>query len=210
LHLNKVNNLIFDLGGVIINLDFQAAYEHFSLLSGLSIPEVIGRTDSLMLFEDYEKGLITSSEFRQKIRDLLNISAADKSIDQAWCAMLGDIPAVRLKLLKRLKNTYRTFALSNTNDIHVRKFNDIVKKSLGNTDLLGDHFEEIYFSHEMKMRKPDSEIYLKVLQEQQLQPEQTLFIDDNRGNIDGAANLGIQTLHLQDPEQLISFFNGSH
>lgn len=210
MQLKNVNNLIFDLGGVIINLDFQAAYEHFSKLSGLSISEIIGRTDSLMLFVDYEKGLITSSEFRQNMRDLLDISTTDESIDQAWCAMLGDIPVARLKLLKRLKNTYRTFALSNTNDIHVRKFNDIVKKSLGNADLLGNHFEEIYFSHEMKMRKPDSEIYLRVLQEQQLKPQQTLFIDDNQGNIDGAANLGIQTLHLKDPEQLIPFFNGSH
>ena len=206
--LNNINNLIFDLGGVIIDLDFQASFQEFATLSGLSANEVAQRTEGLMFFTDYEKGLISSQQFRQQIGDLLQFSASDNAIDNAWCSMLGGMPAPRLQLLQRLKSKYRTFALSNTNDIHVRKFNSIVEESLGSVHLFNEHFEEVYFSHEMKMRKPDSEIYLTVLQEQQLKPAETLFIDDNLDNVQGAANLGIQTLHLQDPQQLISFFNG--
>ena len=206
--LTNINNLIFDLGGVIIDLDFQASFQEFATLSGLSANEVAQRTEGLMFFTDYEKGLISSQQFRQQIADLLQFSASDNDIDNAWCSMLGGMPAPRLQLLQRLKSRYRTFALSNTNDIHVREFNSIVEKSLGSVHLFNEHFEEVYFSHEMKMRKPDSEIYLTVLQEQQLKPAETLFIDDNLDNVQGAANLGIQTLHLQDPQQLISFFNG--
>ena len=206
--LNNINNLIFDLGGVIIDLDFQASFQEFATLSGLSANEVAQRTKGLMFFTDYEKGLISSQQFRQQIGDLLQFSASDNAIDFAWCSMLGGMPAPRLQLLQRLKSKYRTFALSNTNDIHVKKFNRIVEESLGSVQLFNEHFEEVYFSHEMKMRKPDSEIYLTVLQEQQLKPSETLFIDDNLDNVQGAANLGIQTLHLQDPKQLISFFNG--
>ncbi len=193
--LTNINNLIFDLGGVIIDLDFQASFQEFATLSGLSANEVAQRTEGLMFFTDYEKGLISSQQFRQQIGDLLQFSASDNAIDNAWCSMLGGMPAPRLQLLQRLKSKYRTFALSNTNDIHVRKFNSIVEKSLGNVHLFNEHFEEVYFSHEMKMRKPDSEIYLTVLQEQQLKPAETLFIDDNLNNVQGAANLGIQTLH---------------
>jgi putative hydrolase of the HAD superfamily len=209
LGLSTIKNLIFDLGGVIIDLDFQAAYQHFADLSGLTVNEVVARTEGLMLFLEYEKGLVTSEEFRKQMRILLEISASDHSIDRAWCAMLGGIPQNRLKLLKSLKPNYRTFALSNTNDIHVRKFNSIVEKSLGNDSLLSDHFEKIYFSHQMKMRKPDVEIYQTVLSEQQLLPEETLFIDDNHENIVGAASLGIKTFHLPDPDQLITYFNGA-
>lgn len=162
-----------------------------------------------MLFNDFEKGLVSSPEFRLQIAGILEFSASDEQIDHAWCSMLGEIPAWRLHLLQRLNKQYRTFALSNTNDIHVRKFNKIVEKSLGSTKLLNHHFERVYFSHEMKMRKPDAEIYLTVLQEQQLAPQETLFIDDNMDNIHGASKLGIQTLYLQQPQQLISFFNGT-
>lgn len=207
--LTNINNLIFDLGGVIIDLDFPASNKEFANLSGLSVNEVVQRTEGMMLYGEYEKGLISSQQFRRQISDLLQFSASDEAIDKAWCAMLGGMPAPRLQLLQRLKSKYRTFALSNTNDIHVRKFNSIVEESLGSVHLFNEHFEEVYFSHEMKMRKPDSEIYLTVLQEQQLKPAETLFIDDNLDNIQGAANLGIQTLHLQDPQQLISFFNGT-
>jgi len=208
LRLSNINNLIFDLGGVILDLNFSAAYQEFSNLSGLTADEVTQRTDGMMWFKDYEKGLISSQQFRLQICDLLQFTASDEAIDSAWCAMLGGMPASRLQLLQRLKGRYRTFVLSNTNGIHAGKFNQIVKESLGNVHLFEDHFEHVYFSHEMKMRKPDAEIYLKVLQDQQLKPSETLFIDDNLENIQGAANLGIQTLHLEDPKQLTSFFNG--
>lgn len=207
--ISNINNLIFDLGGVIIDLDFEAAYREFSLLSGLPTDEIISRTDGMMFFKDYEKGQISSSAFRRQVQELLDFTASDDSIDKAWCSMLGAIPANRLYLLQKLKSRFRTFALSNTNEIHVRKFNSIVKNSLGSIHLLHDHFEKVYFSHLMKMRKPDIEIYHAVLEEQGLNAEETLFIDDNLENIQGAELLNIKTFHLKSPTELITFFNGA-
>lgn len=206
--LNNIRNIIFDLGGVIINLDFPAAYGHFSRLSGLSLDQVKERTRGLMLFEDFEKGLIDSAAFRHQMRQTLNISSSDDEIDLAWNSLLGDIPRERLRLLQKLKGPYRTFALSNTNEIHVREFGNIAKKSLGSLQSFTDHFDAVYFSCEMKLRKPEPEIYQAVLTAEKLAPAQTLFIDDNAENIHSAAQLGIRTLHLTDAGTLTSLFNG--
>ena len=205
---NGIKNIIFDLGGVILDLDLDAAYKEFSRLSGLAQDEVIRRTQGLLLFEDYETGSISSDAFRQNLNQLLEMQANDSEIDTAWCAMLGGIPAHRLKLASRLRESYRTFVLSNTNEIHVRRFNDIIEESMGDTQLQ-DHFEKMYYSHEMRMRKPNLEIYETVLSEQSLNATETLFIDDTLANIEGAEKLNIRTVHLQRPEHLTQLFHGA-
>lgn len=210
MNLNNIKNVIFDLGGVIIDLELPAAYSAFADLSGLTIEQVVDKTRGLMLFTDYEQGLISSEEFRLQIGNLLLIEPTESVIDQAWCAMLGGIPMQRLQLLTRLKKRYNLFALSNTNDIHAEKFDAIVEKSTGNPDKLSDYFEKVYYSHQMKMRKPQVEIYQAVLDDQGLNPGNTLFIDDNYDNINGADALGIQTLHLLHPDQLMTLFDGAH
>ena len=206
--MGNIRNVIFDLGNVIIDLDFTAAYAAFASLSGLSIHGVKQKIIGFTQFNHYEKGLISSAEFREQIRGLFQVEASDEAVDKAWCAILGGIPVERLNLLQKLKDTYRTFALSNTNDIHATKFNSIAEQSLGGTVSFNEYFEKVYLSHEMKMRKPDQEIYQTVLEDSNLKPHETLFIDDNLDNIRGASSLGIQTVHLTDPAQLISVFDG--
>lgn len=206
---NNLENIIFDLGGVIIDLDLPAAYSAFAELSGLTVDQVIDKTKGLMLFTDYEQGLISSEEFRLQISNLLSIEPTTSGIDRAWCTMLGGIPVQRLQLLTKLQKQYRIFALSNTNDIHAEKFDAIVEKSTGNPGMLTDYFEKVYYSHQMKMRKPQVEIYQAVLDDKDIDPGQTLFIDDNFDNINGAESLGIQTLHLKHPNQLMSLFDGT-
>jgi putative hydrolase of the HAD superfamily len=205
---NSIRNLVFDLGGVIIDLDFEASHREFSRLSGLTVNEVVRRTQGFSYFLDYETGAISSPAFRQKINNLLEMTASDQQIDLAWCAMLRGIPEVRLKLLKSLQAKYRIFALSNTNDIHANTFNTIVQDTLGSAVVFKEHFDKVYYSHEMNMRKPDEAIYQAVLHDQGLRPGETLFIDDTLENIQTAETLGIRTLHLEDPGQLIPFFDG--
>lgn len=195
----NIKNIIFDLGGVILDLDLEAAYQRFSQLSGLTAREVVQRTEGLMLFKDYETGAVSSSAFRQQINQLLDMQATDDEIDHAWCAMLGGIPAHRLELAGRLRQSYRTFVLSNTNEIHVGHFDSIIQ----------DHFEKVYYSHELKMRKPNIEIYEAVLSEQSLNAAETLFIDDTLDNIKGAEKLNIKTFHLETPQQLTRLFRGA-
>jgi putative hydrolase of the HAD superfamily len=119
--------------------------------------------------------------------------------------MLLDIPPERIQLLERLKGQYRIFLLSNTNEIHLTCFSNIVKRVTGQPSLDG-YFEKAYYSHRMKMRKPDREIYNKVIQENRLDPTTTIFLDDNLLNLAGAEQCGIQTFHVQHPDLIFTLF----
>ena len=148
---------------------------------------------------------MTDEEFRAELKDFLSGDFSDASIDRAWNAMLLDIPSAKLQLLERTKKTHRTFLLSNTNNIHLECFNKIVKHTTG-LDSIDSYFHKAYYSHLLKMRKPDDEIYLHVLEQNKLNPAETLFMDDNRDNLEGAKRVGIQAAHIAHPDDLYSLF----
>ena len=137
---------------------------------------------------------------------MLQSNLSDDEIDAAWNAMLGEIPLERLQLLKRLRSNFRIFLLSNTNSIHLPNFDRIVKTVSGEPTLRS-FFDEAYYSHVLKMRKPEKEIYEHVLKQHQLNPEFTLFLDDNLPNLQGAAETGIKTFHVQHPHLMMSLFH---
>jgi putative hydrolase of the HAD superfamily len=136
---------------------------------------------------------------------LLNNNVTDAQLDAAWNAMLLDIPREKYQLLTKLKSRYRVFLLSNTNNIHLQAVNKIVSNDTGQKGL-GHYFHKDYYSHLMNMRKPDPEIFLHVLTENNLMPAETIFLDDNIQNIDGAKSLDIQTAHITSPESVLSLF----
>ncbi|PZR30139.1 MAG: HAD family phosphatase [Azospira oryzae] len=204
LNIQSVKNIIFDLGGVIINLSVPSTVLAFAKASGKSVDEVAALVNSPG-FINYEKGLISDEAFRQHVREELNWQASDNEIDESWNAMLLDIPLERLQLLERLKKSYRIFLLSNTNEIHLRKFNQILDSTSGQKEMDG-YFHKAYYSHRMKMRKPDVEIFEFVVNENELNPEETLFLDDNLSNLKGAEMAGIKTFHVQTPELIFSLF----
>ena len=201
-----VKNLIFDLGGVIIDLDVEKTKEAFALMSGKSVSEVQDILANSTAFIQYEKGLIKDQEFRNSVRYLLLTDATDSEIDMAWNAMLGSIPGKRIELLKELRKDYKLFLLSNTNNIHLVCFNEIVKSVRGSSSL-NPYFDRAYFSHIVNMRKPDAEIYNLVLNDNQLVADETLFLDDNESNLIGASQLGIQTFHVRHPDMIFSLFH---
>lgn len=201
----EIKNLIFDLGGVIINLSVDSTYHAFSQLSRKSVRDLKDAAKEVSFFNDYEKGLIDDAAFRNSLREFLEIEAQDHQLDDAWNAMLLDIPQERIELLKRLRNQYQLFLLSNTNNIHLQCFTSIVKDTLGETSL-DIYFDKSYYSHLMKMRKPDSEIYQQVLLENSLNANETLFLDDNLSNLEGAQTIGIKTFHVHHPDQLFPLF----
>jgi putative hydrolase of the HAD superfamily len=203
---SQIKNLIFDLGGVIINLDVSLTYKAFADLSGKPMAELKSAAAKTTFFNSYEKGDLTDALFRIELKNFLGKDIHDHQIDAAWNAMLLDIPEKKYQLLKRLKNTHRLFLLSNTNNIHLQCFNEIVKKSSG-YDEIDSYFERAYYSHLMKMRKPDAEIFVQVLNENNLQPHETLFMDDNMDNIHGADKVGISTAHIAHPDDLLALFS---
>ncbi|MBX2894472.1 MAG: HAD family phosphatase [Cyclobacteriaceae bacterium] len=200
-----IKNIIFDLGGVILNLAVENTHREFARLSGLPLEEIKDRVHHGKYFHAYERGLISDAEFRNHLRQSLQLQISDTELDKAWNAMLLDIPTERFTLLEQLKQTHRVFLLSNTNEIHRQFFNNIVLQTSGKLSI-DYYFHYAYFSHVLKLSKPDVAIYKYVLNEQNLLPHETVFLDDNADNIAGAAMAGLQTFHVQHPNQIFDFF----
>ncbi|MEM6845756.1 MAG: HAD family phosphatase [Bacteroidota bacterium] len=205
MNLSTIRNIIFDLGGVIIELDVPAT------LTGLALANRNTESQQLSLDEegvllDYEKGLISSEAFRMGVRRAMaNPTLRDEKIDEIWNSMLLNIPSERLALVQRLAQQYRLFVLSNTNEIHVTAFNKIVEQVSGQPSI-DDFFEKVYFSHKIKMRKPDREIYEYVLSDSQLKPEETLFLDDKAENLLAAREVGIHTVQVTPQQDILAIF----
>ncbi|MFY0654740.1 MAG: HAD family phosphatase [Cyclobacteriaceae bacterium] len=198
----NIDTFIFDLGGVIIDLDEKATFNSFSEYSGLSIPEILKGVESSDIFYKIEKGFISEQAFRNGLRDLFKCDIIDTDLDMAWNAMLGAITQERLDLLTALRDKYKVLILSNTNSIHENAFNRILKKVSGK-DNLSYFADTVFFSHELHMRKPDIEIYEEILKLSATKAESALFLDDKEENLLGAREAGINTKRIEYPDQIL-------
>ena len=202
---NSFDAIIFDLGGVIINLDYQLTIEAFKKLGIDNFEEMYTQAKQNNLFDDFETGKISSQHFINSLLPFLPSGTSANKVVHAWNAMILDFPKKRLELLDQLNSKYRVFLLSNTNDIHLQAVN----RSLANTTdrKLDTYFEKVYLSHEVKLRKPHKEIFELVCTEQNLNPETTIFIDDTIGHVNGANSIGLKGIHLVDKtiEEMFDF-----
>ena len=193
----NIRHIIFDLGGVLLNIDYGATEKAFS---ALGIPDFGGRYSQLKqssVFDDFETGHLDRAAFLAAVRSFVaDLPLTDTQIEEAWNAMLLDFPLRRLQLLQQLRGHYDLFLLSNTNEIHELAFNAILAQSHG-LPSLAMLFDRVYFSHRVGMRKPGTKVFRHILEENELQPEHTLFIDDSPQHIEPAASLGIQTIWLK-------------
>ena len=184
-----IKNIIFDFGDIFINLDKPATYREMAKLGVTDITE-----EMMSVYHKYEKGLISTEAFINFYHDKFSIAKEDLIF--AWNAILSDFPKNRLAFLKELSKSkkYRLFLLSNTNDLHIKWVQD----SLGDVfyNEFKNSFEQFYLSHEINFRKPDSEIYEFVLNENNLIADETLFVDDLKENTDAANKLGINVWNL--------------
>lgn len=201
----KFDSIIFDLGGVIINLDEERTIQKFSAFSLLTVGEIRERILKFDTYFDFETGKISETNFRNEVRNQFKVEATDEEVDECLNAMLLDIPIERLNLLQSLKPRFNLFLLSNTNSIHLRKFNEIIYHT-ASVKSIDPYFNRAYYSHLVGLRKPNQEIFEKVLEENKLNPSTTLFIDDNQANIEAADQVGILTHHLTKSAQLFELF----
>jgi len=160
-----------------------------------------------MLVEKFERGAISSEEFRRTIKNHYQVPPTDAAIDDTWNALLVDIPLQRIQLLEDIRNQYRIFLLSNSNEIHYQHYQKDFRKKTGFQDF-DDLFERSYFSFQLHLSKPGKEIFEFVLKDSMLDPAQTLFIDDTLKHIQAARDLGINGYHLniKNGEQLLDLF----
>ena len=193
----NIRHIILDLGGVLLNIDYGATEKAFI---ALGIPDFGARYSQLQqtgVFDDFETGRLDRAAFLSAVRSFAeDIHLTDAQIEAAWNAMLLDFPLRRLQLLQQLRGHYDLFLLSNTNEIHELAFNAILSGAHG-LPSLATLFDRVYFSHRVGMRKPGAEVFRHILDENELRPAHTLFIDDSPQHIEMAASLGIQTIWLK-------------
>lgn len=195
--LENVSAIIFDLGAVIINIDPSLTHKAFDALGISQIDKQFTITHQEQVFKDFEVGKITLAEFRDSFRQFISQSVSDAEIDAAWNAMILDIPAHRIELLKELNSKHETYLLSNTNTIHTQFIFDYLQKEY-NLENLNPLFNRCYFSQEIGMRKPNAEAFEYVLNAHNLKPQETLFLDDNADNINASKALGIQSVLVME------------
>lgn len=193
-----IKNIIFDLGGVFMNLDFGLTERAFIDLGVTAFPGMFNQHHSNDLFEKLETGKISDQEFYEAFRRESGIALTDEQIRRAWNALMLDFPQERLDWLERIRDKYRIYLFSNTNSIHYDAFTEILARENHCTDF-DSYFIKAYYSHTLGLRKPYVESYQQILSEQQLDPAETLFIDDTAKNLVGASQAGLQTLHLVAP-----------
>jgi len=197
LNHNKIENIIFDLGGVIIDLNIDNTFQKFSQLFNKDIKtEIFTDHDKYGFFRQYEIGNIDDTEFRRCIKDLAEFPIKDRLIDDAWIAMLQDIPEDRISWIHEATKNYNCVVLSNTNSIHVNYFEEFFNK-VTPYGYPRDMFQKLYYSHEIGERKPDHAAFEHVLDDCGFDPAKTVLFDDLKENLESASQLGIQTEYVE-------------
>lgn len=206
--MKKIKNIVLDYGNVIFMIDFVKLKKAFNQLGIADVDNVFGHHGQSALFDDFDKGKIDPAQFRDGIRQITgNAALLDEEIDAAWNSLLIGVPEGNHELLIELKNKYRTFLLSNNNAIHYAYCMDAINQKYGVPDNEG-FFEKTYYSHLVGMRKPDAEIFELLMNEQQLDPSETLFIDDSPQHLATAKQLGWHTALCTSEKPLKSILKG--
>ena len=201
--MKNIKSIIFDLGMVLLNIDYQKTINEFDKLGISKASEFYSKKTQTNIFNLLECGEISEEYFVKQIQ-LSCKNASKKQILFAWNALLLDLPQERVELLKNLKRKYPIYLLSNTNSIHISEF----RRKIGEELYIEFYkiFNKVYYSHEIGYRKPNAEAFKIILEENNWKPDEVLFIDDSRQHIEGAKRLGIQSHHLQDNEEITTLF----
>ena len=203
--LTNIKNIIFDLGKVLLNLDFNASIVAFQKL-GLKTDVLDSKqVYSDPVFYELEVGKVTPEEFCNRVRKVIqNPDSTDLQIEDAWYSMILDIPASRVKVVQELSKNYNVYLFSNTNKIHIERLHRAFKTEHGID--FPSLFVKDYYSHEIHERKPDLSSYQKVIELAGINPEESIFIDDLEKNIIGAQLSGLKTFWLKEGMEMTDIF----
>jgi putative hydrolase of the HAD superfamily len=206
MHNTSFKNIIFDLGGVILDIDYDRTIQAFKNLGIQDFEQLYTQAAQTGFFDDFETGKMSSAAFITALQHKIENDISNAEIIHAWNAMLLDWDMRRLNLLLELRKHHRVFLLSNTNSIHQSSFMLSLKQQTGLATLI-NHFDKIYMSHEIGLRKPNVEIFEYVLNDQQITAEETLFLDDSIQHIEGARTIGITAHHITKPAEILQLFS---
>ena len=194
--MNKIENIIFDFGGVLYNIDLERSMNAFKSL-GFDLPEF--KNEIHPIFIDLEIGNLSPTSFVKRLQILSTDHLTEKDILHAFNHILIGIDPEKVFDLYKIRNKYQLFLLSNTNSIHYKTFSEEIKNNKSTADFY-NLFNKQYYSHKLGMRKPDLQIFKYVLNDSKLNPIGTLFVDDSYENLTAAASLGIQTFWIENAD----------
>jgi FMN phosphatase YigB (HAD superfamily) len=197
-----IRNILFDLGGVILDINVQATRQRFY---EMGLPSMFMHYPENMvtdLFFKYETGKLDTGEFRDEVRRLSGLDVTDAEIDEAWTAMLVGIPSERVFLLQRLSVRYDLYMLSNTCPMHVPVFEKMFRDASGIS--MHELFRKIFYSFEIGYHKPDREAFEYVIRHAGIVPGETFFLDDNIHNIKTSQELGFRAIHIHERTSLLA------
>ncbi|PZX50971.1 HAD family hydrolase [Algoriphagus chordae] len=197
--------LIFDLGNVIIDIDYQKALQRIKQEISTDLHDKVDGFYLTDFHKDYEVGRINSAAFRDEVRSYFQQDWNDEKVDELWNHLLLKIPSERLELISKLREKFQVGVLSNTNLIHILAVNRILKEDHGleNFDPI---FDWVFLSHEMGLSKPSPEIFEKMLVDLGTSADRVIFFDDLIANVEGAKAVGIQAVHVTGPEVIFDYF----
>lgn len=201
-----IKNIIFDFGGVLYRIRYQNIPEAFAQCGLPNFESIYSKQHQNSVMDQYEEGLISTEEFRAYIRTLCPTPLTDPQIDACWNAILLGFPEAHETLLQKASRHYSLYLFSNTNQLNYEQFRADMRRQFG-YDIFDRHFKKCYFSQILHIRKPKREGFMKILEENHLRPEETLFIDDSPQHLVGAQSCGLQTLHLADGMDLSDLFD---
>jgi putative hydrolase of the HAD superfamily len=199
--VSNIRNILFDLGGVILDINIQATLKGFYELGFPAELMQYPESMSTDVFFKYQTGKLSTEQFRNAIRKSTGVEMSDQAFDEVWNAMLVRIPKERTELLKRLSERYALYMLSNTSALHVEVFEPMYLEAAGVS--LHDVFTKIYYSHEIGWHKPDPEAWEYVINDAGIKAEETLFLDDSIQNIKASQELGFQAIHIHERTNLL-------
>ena len=200
--LKNIETIIFDLGGVIIDLDSKSVIDQLQRYSDKTAKDIICLISQSQDLIDYEMGKMSDSDFCQAVNKLLHIELSQASFETIWNSFLGNIKQDKLRLMLALKDRFNLLILSNTNAIHQRSFDQLVGEQIS-SKIMSDMVHKAYYSHLLGLRKPDPNIYKRVIDLQNLNPTKTLFFDDRHENINMAQEFGIQAIQVEYSDQIL-------
>ena len=201
----KIKNIIFDLGGVILDIDENIVYKELEKM-GINVSELSHSKEFMDIFSKFDIGVYTAPTFRKKIKALLGQEKmTDQKFDAIWNAMLLDIPRERIEAIEKVKKHYKIFLMSNSNVIHYDLYVRDLQLRFGYNEF-DELFNKSYFSFAEHLEKPDPRFFELILDHEGLIPEETLFIDDTAENIKVAKSLGIHTYHIRRDELVRNLF----
>ncbi len=200
-----IETIIFDFGGVIIDIDPMLTVKALEKLGFHDIERLKSKAFYEQVIYKFEKGIDTPAVFHDKLRAFLQMDLTDRQLDDAWNALLYDIPEERIRVIEQVKKHYPVYLLSNSNEIHYDLYVRDLQLRFGYREF-DELFDKAYFSFDLHLAKPHEEIYEFVINQHQLHPEKTLFIDDRIENIEGARKAGLKTYHLQLPQRIRDIF----